>query len=628
MTVMGGFLPERDLAAEMFRLAVEACPSGMVMVDRDGKMVMVNTEIENQFGYTREELIGQSVDMLVPERLRAPHSLFRHEFTPKLETRRVESGRDLFGRRKDRTEFPIEVGLNPTRAGDHLWVLAVIVDISQHKRMEQLKDEFVSTVSHELRTPLTSIAGSLGLLVGQWSGNLPESTARLLGIAHKNSQRLVRLINDILDIEKIESGSVVFNFMKIDLRRIAEQAIEDNRCFAEGFGVRVRLDPGSVKAEVNADPDRLTQVITNLLSNAIKFSPAGDEVLVTVENNGDMCRISVGDHGSGIPEEFKPHIFEKFAQADGTNSRQKGGTGLGLSIVKQIVEKLRGKIGFDDAPAGGTIFYVEFPVWDGTAGGEIDVAADGSPPRILICDDDPAVAMIVRMRLHRAGFVVDFAHTTATAVSRSSANCYAAIVVDLRLRDNDGIDLILQIRAQPHHSDTPIIVISGNPERGRSDIRSSQLRILDWLSKPIDFKHLTATLQTALSSRPRPRILHIDDDRDILAAVAHELATIADVISVDSAENARHALVAERIDLVVLDIALRQDSGLDLLPDIRDTCGNLIPVIIFACRGEDVSCDDQISYAFSKMNSSLENLSAAVRDRLALKPPRHMEELA
>ena len=629
MAEIGGFIAERGLAEEMFRLAVEACPSGMVMIDRDGKIVMVNTEIENQFGYAREEMIGQPVDILVPERLRTQHERHRHNFTPKPETRRMGAGRELFGRRKDGTEFPVEVGLNPIRSGDHFFVLGVIVDISQRKHMERVKEEFVSTVSHELRTPLTSISGSLGLLVGQWTEQLPASAGRLLTIAQKNCQRLVRLINDILDIEKIEAGRVVFNFVRIDLRQIAEQAIEDNRGFAEGFGVKVLLDGASVGAEVNADPDRLAQVITNLLSNAIKFSPTGGEVLVTVERSGDAFRLSVRDHGSGIPEDFKPHLFEKFAQADGTNSRQKGGTGLGLSIVKQIVERLYGRIWFDDAPGGGTIFYVELPPWDGTAGGEIDDAVEGSPPRVLLCEDDPAVAKTVRMRLRRAGFMVDFAHTVEAALARSSINRYAAIMVDLRLRARDGIDLIVQIRTQTHHGETPIIVISGDPEHGRSDLRTPQLNILDWLAKPVDFDRLTAILLKASSSRPRarPRILHVDDDRDILAAVAHQMSTMADVISADSAEGALRILATNQIDLVVLDIALGQDSGLDLLPNIRDSFGNSIPVIVFSCRGENVPHTEQVN-ALSKMNSSLESLADAVRDRLALTPPQLVKEIA
>jgi DNA-binding response OmpR family regulator/anti-sigma regulatory factor (Ser/Thr protein kinase) len=495
--------------------------------------------------------------------------------------------------------------------------------------MERVKEEFVSTVSHELRTPLTSISGSLGLLAGQWTEQLPQSAARLLTIAHKNCQRLVRLINDILDIEKIESGRVVLNCGRIDLRQVAEQAIEDNRGFAEGYDVKVRLDGASIGAEVNADPDRLVQVITNLLSNAIKFSPVGGEVLVAVGKHGDTCLISVRDYGLGIPEEFKPHLFEKFAQADGTNSRQKGGTGLGLSIVKQIVERLSGRIWFDDAPDGGTIFYVELPPWDGTAGGEIDIAVEGAPSRVLLCEDDPAVAKTVRMRLRRAGFMVDFAHTVEAALVRSSTNRYTAIMVDLRLRERDGMDLIVQIRAQSHNGETPIIVVSGDPERGRGDIRAHQLKILEWIGKPIDFERLTAILLDARSSSPRtrPRILHVDDDRDILAMVAHQLSAIADVVSADSSESALRALATDQIDLVVLDLLLGQDSGLDLLPDIRDSCGNSIPVIVFSCRDEDIPCDKHVK-ALSKMNSSLASLGDAVRDRLALTQPSLARKIA
>jgi PAS domain S-box-containing protein len=370
-------LADLKLAEEKFRLAVEASPSGMVMINRDGRIVMVNAEMEQQFGYLRDELIGRPMDMIVPNRMRAQHICRRNEFFIRPVTHRIGSDRDLLGLRKDGTEFPIEVGLNPIHAGGDLLILAVIVDISERKRMERLKDEFVSTVSHELRAPLTSISGSLGLLMGQWADKLPQQAARLLMIADQNSQRLLRLINDILDIEKIESGHVVFNLSRINVRSVVDQVIETDRIFADGYGVRVRLDPASVDVEVNADPDRLAQVITNLLSNAIKFSPANEEVLVTVERNGAVVRISVRDRGCGIPVGFRSRIFEKFAQADGESRRQSGGTGLGLSIVKQIVERLGGEVGFDDAPDNGTIFYIELPDCSGRDNRETELALDG-----------------------------------------------------------------------------------------------------------------------------------------------------------------------------------------------------------------------------------------------------------
>jgi DNA-binding response OmpR family regulator len=201
-------------------------------------------------------------------------------------------------------------------------------------------------------------------------------------------------------------------------------------------------------------------------------------------------------------------------------------------------------------------------------------------------------------------------------------------MVDLRLRERDGIDLIVQIRGQIHHSETPIVVVSGDLERGRGDVRAPQLNILEWIGKPIDFERLIAILLNASSSAPRarPRILHIDDDHDILAMVAHELSTIADVISADSSESALRALAKDRIDLVVLDRLLGQHSGLDLLPDIRDSFGRSIPVIIFSCRPDGVPSDEHLN-APSKMNSSLASLGAAVRDRLALTPPQPLRKI-
>jgi PAS domain S-box-containing protein len=374
------------VADEMFTLAVEACPSGMLMVDRDGKIVLANAEIERQFGYASDELIGQPIDMLVPDRFRRQHAVHRQAFNRRPETRKVESCGNLLGLRKDGTEFPAEISLNPIEVDGSLLVLGVVTDLSERRRIERLKTEFVATVSHEMRTPLTSIAGALGLLAGNTTGKLPASAKRLLTIAYRNSQRLVRLLNDILDIEKMESGKVVFDFNRVEVRSLIEQAIEANRAVAEGSDVRIRLDPASVAIDVLTDPNRLVQAITNLLSNAIKFSPTGGEVTVAVEARNENARITVRDHGEGVPDDFKPRIFEKFAQADGTDARQSGGCGLGLSIVKQIVDRLHGEVGFEDAPGGGAIFYIDLPNWARAIGLESRFAED-TQIRILPGED-------------------------------------------------------------------------------------------------------------------------------------------------------------------------------------------------------------------------------------------------
>ena len=242
------------------------------------------------------------------------------------------------------------------QSGAIVELVGISRDITEQKRHEQMKDEFVATVSHELRTPLTSIAGALGLLAGGAVGAIPEPALRLLSIARTNCQRLVRLVNDILDIQKIETGNMAFDFQPLEVRPLVEQAIEATRGFAEGYGVPVRLDDCAASGVVLADADRLTQVITNLLSNAIKFSPRSAEVIVRIEHCDRTVRILVRDHGPGIPEAYRKSIFEKFVQVDATNTRLIGGTGLGLNIVKQIVERLDGEIDFEAAPGGGTIF--------------------------------------------------------------------------------------------------------------------------------------------------------------------------------------------------------------------------------------------------------------------------------
>lgn len=226
----------------------------------------------------------------------------------------------------------------------------------------KVQDEFVATVSHELRTPLTSIAGALGLLAGGATGPLPPAASRLVSIAHANVQRLLRLINDILDIAKFESGDMTFKFAAVDLLATAEQAVESMAGFAQEHDVRIRLDQTSSRCTVWADSDRLTQVLANLLSNAIKFSPAGAEIVVTTRIEANVGCVMVRDHGPGIPKAFRSHLFDKFAQADTGNARQKSGSGLGLHIVKNIVKEHKGVVGFEDASDGGTIFRVGIPL--------------------------------------------------------------------------------------------------------------------------------------------------------------------------------------------------------------------------------------------------------------------------
>ena len=251
---------------------------------------------------------------------------------------------------------PGEAGAVPVTA---LAPVAAAADEPSRKAV----DEFVSTVSHELRAPLTAITAALTLLDAGGAGPLPEMAVRLVAIARDNSQRLARLVNDILDVEKVESGETVFDLRKVDVRLMLAKTIDNSRAVADNVGVRLRFDTGNGTADVRADPDRLVQVITNLLSNAIKFSPRGEEIVVAVSRRDGVVRLTVRDHGPGIPDDFKRRVFEKFAQARASDGPMPAGTGLGLNITRQIVQRLGGTIGFDSARGRGTLFWVELPCW-------------------------------------------------------------------------------------------------------------------------------------------------------------------------------------------------------------------------------------------------------------------------
>ena len=258
-------------------------------------------------------------------------------------------------------------------------------DRAERQKDEQAKivtdtlDEFISNMSHELRTPLTSIAGPLGLLDGGAGGALTPAAARLVALALKNVQRLGRLVNDILDIGKIESGKISFDFAPVDVGAALEEAMDSSQAFAQENGAVLQFDTASAGGVVRADRPRLVQAFGNLLSNAIKFSPQNGVVVVSMERAEGRLRVMVRDHGDGIPDAFKPKIFEKFAQAERGDAKQQGGSGLGLSIVASILAQHGGTVGFEDAPGGGTRFYIEIPLWtqDGHCNPELQQADGG-----------------------------------------------------------------------------------------------------------------------------------------------------------------------------------------------------------------------------------------------------------
>jgi PAS domain S-box-containing protein len=349
-----------EASGRKLALFAERAPIAVLELEPDGTVVEVNHAAEILFGYAAAELVGGPMKKLVLPKF---HQDFDRTWQQLASSRESVAGLKIRNPRRDGAEIICEWTVTPL-VNFQKEVIAVIAqgrDITAQLEAERMKKEFTSTLSHELRTPLTSIIGSLQLINSGVMGEVDKEVAELTQVAERNGQRLLDLINDILDIEKIESGKLALAPEVIALDDLVRESMVLNKGFGERFKVRFEAHGEVSGSRVHADRKRLLQVMTNLLSNAVKFSPEGGVVEISAADVGPNVRVSVHDRGGGIPDGFRGRIFGRFTQADSTAARQKGGTGLGLAICKRLVELMHGRIGFDDRPGGGTTFWFELP---------------------------------------------------------------------------------------------------------------------------------------------------------------------------------------------------------------------------------------------------------------------------
>jgi len=487
------------------------------------KFFYVNAGAMNQVGYSSEEMLDKTAFDIKPE---FDEKRFREAIAPMIAGEESIINFETLHEHKDGHTIPVEVFLQYIAPfGESPRFVAIVRDITERKQMDKMKNEFISTVSHELRTPLTSIRGSLGLLSSGTVGELPESANDMLKIASNNTERLLLLINDILDIQKIESGKMSFKFESIDLPSFIEQAITDHAEYGKQHGVTFVFENVLEGVRVFADKDRLMQVMGNLLSNAAKFSNDGDNVEISVASHqSDRLRISVTDYGAGIPEEFQPKLFDRFTQSDSSDTRTKGGTGLGLSIVKVIIEKHGGLIDFISKEGIGSTFYIELPELMGevkAADSAIYSLSDDTSACVLIVEDDPDVAALIRRMLAEAGFNSDIAYDAKQARQLlAKRKCYYRLMtLDISLPDEDGISLLASLRKNPETKDLPVVVLSVKVNEAKRELKGGALDVADWLSKPIDSQRLVDVVTNVVTANQRPRVLHVEDEKDVHTVV-------------------------------------------------------------------------------------------------------------
>jgi len=376
---------ERKLAEQKLRLAAsvfENASEGILITGVDGIIQSVNPAYTDITRFREEELLGKNPRILQSGR-------HEKEFYEQMWASICGSGHwqgEIWNRRKDGEIFPQWVTINAIKdnRGQTTNYVGVAWDISELKASQRMKEDFITTVSHELRTPLTSVLVSLGMLKGNMHEQLTGQAQKLVTLAHSNSRRLVRLISDILDIEKIEAGKMTFHFEALELTVLVNRVVEDSKALAEQARITISCQSLVTDAWINGDADRLMQALTNLLSNAIRYSPPGAPVEVVVGGHGPMLRIEVTDHGPGIPVEFHNQIFKKFAQVGQPERGEKAGTGLGLSIAKLIVQQHGGNIHFRSNPGTLTTFFIDLPraEQDSPALKVVNTHATGGRPRV------------------------------------------------------------------------------------------------------------------------------------------------------------------------------------------------------------------------------------------------------
>jgi len=504
---------------DSFLALLEALPDAIVIVNQSGRIELVNAQAEALFGYVRQDMVGQSIELLVPEQARAGHVAQRSRYQANARTRPMGAGLDLAGRRSDGSEFPVEISLSPIQTPDGGFTIAAIRDMTERRQAEEersrllreraahaeanrIKDEFLATLSHELRTPLNAILGWTTVL-RERSLDAPASRKALATI-ERNARLQAQLIEDLLDVSRIVTGKLRLQMQPMDLATVVDHAVEVIRPPAEAKRLSLDVVIETRPLLMPGDPDRLQQAVWNLLSNAVKFSNEGGRVELKLWVGGRSAHLTIRDTGRGIPREFLPYVFDRFRQADSSYTRAVGGLGLGLSIVRSIVELHGGAVSAQSAgPGQGSVFTVDLPLTRATseAGHETTfglsdeaLSRELNGIRVVVVDDQEDERELLAEIFSQHGAEVRAAGSADEALAMIASTPPHVLVTDLAMPAADGYVLLRRLRALPPPlGNIPAVAVTAH---ARAEDRDQALAagFQVYVAKPVEPRRLLSAV--------------------------------------------------------------------------------------------------------------------------------------
>lgn len=582
---LGQLLRREQEETSKSRAILQSIADGVIVNDTQYKVIVFNAAAEDILGARRDVVLGQDVRRLFhafdeegrADALAALEALNTSSITATSQI--VETTLEIGGRVLSAHMAPVV-----TEGGESLGVVTALRDITREVEADRAKTEFVSTVSHELRTPLTSIKGYTDLLYSGAVGPVNEHQKRFLGIVKNNADRLTALINDLLDISRIETGRIKLNIESVDLREIVQEVVDSLREQIEGKGLRLVVDLPERIEGIMGDRSRLVQIVTNLLSNAYKYTDEG-WIRISLSQLEGAVRLDVADSGIGVATEDQGKIFERFYRADQTVMEGRGGTGLGLAITKELVELHGGRIWVESELGVGSTFTVVLP----TAAQQLPPSLLSGLPagakKILVVDDERDIVALLRHQLGTQGYQVITASTGGQAIAKAIHEQPDLITLDILLPDRHGFDVLRELKARPETAHIPVIVLSVVQDEGSG----YRLGAVDYIIKPINEERLLKSISRVLSRKGK--VLIAEDDPDT-AEMLIELLQRHDYETLHASDGYETLVVArrERPGLILLDLRMPGMDGYEALTRLKkdpETRG--IPILAMSAHAVDAA---------------------------------------